>query len=73
MQKGENRRECRREGYELQAPLEYSGMKTVIIKQLDYMIDSFTDEEIVDSITQLNEWAEVEEMYCLPTTSKMIR
>ena len=30
----ENRRECRREGYELQAPLEYSSMKTIVIKQL---------------------------------------
>ena len=27
----------------------------------------------MDSITQLNEWAEVEEMYRLPTTSKMIK
>ena len=69
----ENRRECRKEGYELQAPLECTSMKTVIIKQLDYMIDSYTDEEIMDSITQLNEWAEVEEMYRLPTTSKMIK
>ena len=34
----ENRRECRREGYELQAPLEYNSMKTVVTKQLDYMI-----------------------------------
>ena len=65
----ENRRECRKEGYELQAPLGYSNMKMVVIKQLD----SFTSEEIVDSITQLNEWAEVEEMYRLPTTSKMIK
>ena len=69
----ENRRECRKEGYELQAPLEYNSMKTVVIKQLDYMVDSYTDEEIMDSITQLNEWAEVEDMYHLPTTSKMIK
>ena len=35
----ENKEECRKEGYELQAPIEYNSLKTVVIKQLDYMID----------------------------------
>ena len=37
------------------------------------MVDSFSDEEIIDSIHELNDWAEVESMYRLPTTSKMLK
>ena len=39
----ENKNECRKEGYELQAPIVYESLKTIVVKQLDYMIDSFTD------------------------------
>ena len=56
----ENKDECRKEGYELQAPIEYESLKTIVVKQLDYMIDSFMDEEIIESINELNDWAEVE-------------
>ena len=35
----ENKKECRKEGYELVAPIEYNSLKTVVIKQLDYMTD----------------------------------
>ena len=55
------------------APLKYNSLKTVVVKQLDYMIDSFNDREIVDSIHELNDWAEVKEIYRLPTTSKMMK
>ena len=69
----ENKRECRKEGYEIQAPLEYNSIKTIVVKQLDNMVDSFSDQEIVDSIHELNDWAKVESMYRLPTTSKMLK
>ena len=58
----ESRTECRKEGYEIQAPLEYNSLKTVVVKRLDYMIDSFTDQEIMESIANLNDWAEVEDI-----------
>ena len=69
----ENRKECRKEGYELQAPLEYNSLKTIVVKQLHYMVDSFSDQEIIDSIHELGDRAEVESMYRLPTTSKMLK
>ena len=68
-----NKKECRKEGYELVAQLEYNSLKTVVIKQLDYMIDSYTDQGIFDSIHELNDWAEVEDIYRIPTASKMIK
>ena len=69
----DNKKECRKEGYELVAPIEYNSLKTEVVKQLDYMIDSYTDEEIITSIYELNDWAEVEDLYRLPTASKMIK
>ena len=41
-------------GFELVPPIEYNSLKTVVIKNLDYMIDSYSDDEIIESIeTQL--------------------
>ena len=68
----ENKKACCKEEYEMVTPLEYNSLKTVVVK-LDYMIDSFNDGEIVDSIHERNNWPEVEEIYRLPTTSKMIK
>ena len=62
----ENKKECRRQGFEVVAPLEFNSLRTVVVKQLDRMIDDFTDDEMISSIGQDNEWAEVEEVYRLP-------
>ena len=48
-------------------------MKIVVVKSLDYMIDEYTDQEIGDSIDDLNEGLKVEDIYRIPTTSKMIK
>ena len=69
----ENKEECRRHGFEVVAPLEFNSLRTVVVKQLDRMIDDYTDEEMISSIDQDNEWAEVEEVYRLPTVSKMVK
>ena len=37
------------------------------------MIDSYTDEEVMEIIEQLNQWAIVESIYRIPTTSKMLK
>ena len=63
----------RQEGFEVVPPIEYNSMKTVVVKQLDYMIDSFNDEEIIDSIEILNKWAKVESIYKIPSTSKILK
>ena len=55
------------------APLEFNSLKAVVVKQLDRMIDDFTDDEMISSIGNHNEWAGVEEVYRLPTTSKMVK
>ena len=60
-------------GFELVPPIEYNSLKTVVIKNLDYMVDSYSDEEIIESIERLNSWAKVEYVYKIPTTSKLIK
>ena len=37
------------------------------------MIDSYTDAEIIDSIESLKEWTEVESVFKIPVTSKMLK
>ena len=60
----------REEGYEVILPIEYNAMKTVVVKSIDYMVDSYTDQEVTESIEDLNEGLKVEDIYRIPTTSK---
>ena len=48
-------------------------MRTVVVKEIDEMIDDYSNEEIMANIEQLNTWAKVTEIYKMPTTSKMIK
>ena len=60
------------EGFELVPPIEYNSLKTIVVKNLDYMIDSYSDDEIIESIERLNSWAKVEYVYKIPTASKLL-
>ena len=62
-----------KEGFDVIPPIEYNSMKTIVVKHLDYMIDSFTDDDIIHSIERLNDWAEVESIYRIPSTSKILK
>ena len=62
----------RQEGFEVVPPIEYNSMKTVAVKHLDYMIDPFNDE-IIDNIEHLDEWAIVKSIYKIPSTSKILK
>ena len=63
----------REEGYEAVPLIECNALKTVVAKNLDYMIYSYMDAEIINSIETLNEWAEVESVFKIPVTSKMLK
>ena len=60
-------------GFEIVPPLEYNSLKTVIAKNIDYMLDSYTDEEVIDSIERHNDWAQVEHIYRIPATGKLLK
>ena len=63
----ESRETFLREGFELVPPIEYNSMKTVVVKNLDYMVESYPDEDIIESVERLNSWATVESVYKIPT------
>ena len=69
----ESRDTFRWEEFEVVPPIEYNSLKTIVVKHLDYMIDSYTDEDIIESIERLNQWATVESIYRIPTTIKMLK
>ena len=62
-----------RAGFEIVTPLEYNSLKTVIAKNIDYMIDSYTDEDVIDSIESHNDWVTVEHIYRIPAASKLLK
>ena len=61
------------EDFELVHPIEYNSLKTVVVKNLDYMIDSYSDDENIESIERINSWAKAEYVYKIPTTSKLLK
>ena len=61
------------EGFELVPPIEYNSLKTVVVKNLDYLINSHSDGEIIESIERLNPWAKVVYACKIPTTSKLLK
>ena len=64
---------AKEEGFDIIAPIELGAMKTVIVKEVDSMIDEYSDEEVMVSIGALSEWAEVIEIYKFKTPSKMVK
>ena len=60
-------------GLEIKVPIEYNAIKTVIVKEIDSMVDEFEDEEIRESIERLNDWAKVADFFRFGTTSKMAK
>ena len=69
----ESKQTFSQEGFEVIPPIEYNSMKTIVIKHLDYMVHSFTDDDIIDSVERLNDWAQVESIYRIPSTSKILK
>ena len=71
--KEENVNKAKEKGFEIYTPIEYGAMRTVVVKEIDEMIDDYSNEEIMANVEQLNTWAKVTEIYKMPTTSKMIK
>ena len=69
----ENKITFQNEGFELVPPIEYNSLKTIEVKNLNYMTDSYSDDEIIESIERLNSWAKLECVYKIPTTSKLLK
>ena len=63
MMKDEILEKAKEEGFDIIAPIELGAMKTVIVKEVDSMIDEYSDEEVMASIEALNEWVKVVETY----------
>ena len=73
MLKEETVQKIKEKGFEIITPIEFGAMKTIVIKEIDSMIDDFEIDEIKNSIEDLNPWARVREVIKMPTTSKMLK
>ena len=60
-------------GFEITVPIEYDSMRSIIIKHMDKVVDEYTNDEIKESIQRTNEWAEVIEIFRIPTTGRLLK
>ena len=60
-------------GFKIVPPLEYNSLKTIIAENIDYMLDPYTDEEVIDSIERHNDWAQMEHIYRIPAAGKLLK
>ena len=54
-------------------PIEFSALQTIVVREVDSMIEEYNEEEIAESIQFLNDWAKVTEIYKFTTTSNLLK
>ena len=60
-------------GFDIKTPIEYTAMNTVIIKEMDSIVDEYDTVETKENIESVNSWAKVVEIYKFQTTTKMMK
>ena len=73
MLKEEVRQEAGGNDFEIVTPIEFGALQTIVVREVDSMIEEYNVGEIAESIQCLNEWAEVVEVYKFATTSKLLK
>ena len=59
--------------FEVSVPIEYSAMRSVIIRHVDKAVDEYTVDELKINIEDSNEWAKVEEVVKLGQTGRLLK
>ena len=60
-------------GFEIQTPIEYNALRSIVIRHIDKAIQEYTDEEIIASINEANQWADVESIYKITETGRLLK
>ena len=71
--KEESKNIFRENGFKITPPIEYNALKSIVVRHLDKVIGEYSDAEIMENINQTNQWVEVEEIYRIKTTGRMIK
>ena len=59
--------------FEMNTPIEYNTLRTVIVRHIDKVISEYNDKEIINNIEATNGWAKVEFVYKLTNTGRMLK
>ena len=73
MLKEEVMREAREIKFEITIPIEFSALQTIVVRDMDSMIEEYNEGEIAESIQFLNDWEKVLEVYKFTTISKLLK
>ena len=52
-------REARGKEFEIMTPIEFSALQTIVVREVDSMIEEYDEGEIAENIQFLNDWAKV--------------
>ena len=69
----ESKQKLRDHKFEINTPIEYNAMRTVIVGHIDKVISEYSDQEIIQNIETTNEWAKVEFVYKLTDNGRMLK
>ena len=69
----ESKQKLRDHKFEINTPIEYNAMRTVIVRHIDKVISEYNDKEIINNIEATNGWAKVEFAYKLTDTGRMLK
>ena len=59
--------------FEINIPIEYNAMRTVMVLHIDKVISDYSNQEIIQNIETTNEWAKVEFAYKLTNNGRMLK
>ena len=60
------------QGFEIMAPIKFHALRSVMVKHIDRVINEYTEEEIIQSIDDKNNWANVESIYNITNTGRLL-
>ena len=60
-------------GFEIQTTIEYNALRSIVIRHIDKAIQEYTDEAIIESINNANQWADVESIYKITETGRLLK
>ena len=73
MSKEETKKKAKKNGFQIFRPLDYDSMKTVVVREVDSVMEEFTAKEVAESVERVNDWEKVEEVVKLSTASQILK
>ena len=69
----ENKQVFDQNGFDSVTPIEFDAMRSVVVRHIDKVITEYRDEEIIESINQVNIWADVDSIVRIHPNGRLLK